>query len=813
MSTSDLRLDELSAALLDAISGAAAVIDAQRRVLAANDAWTKDGLAPIGTILRSDDPIGAAVDRAAGGPSFVPVMVGSMPCRARVQEMVRGLTLVQVDIESDSDERAQLGEAMVRVLRQFPVVYFRFNDDGTLTESLGAGLETLGLVDREAVGINVFEAYPQVAEENRRAMLGENVSFLAEGELDGRRWAFRTYTSPDRERGSGGIGIALDVTEQFEAKEALLASEALLREVADQVPGVVYCYDSMPDGTRKTLFMGSGLESLLGEQIAEQVVESPTALFDRIAPEGLAQIRQVGPRSIDLQIPIDLEYEMRTDDGRWIWVRNVVRSIRQPDGSVRNTGVLMDVTTKRRALTALRQSRELLDRTQRIADIGGWKHDLLTDEVAWTDQVRVILGLAPNEFPSIDLLLHLCDQRSANELRTARERAITTGEPWDIELTLHRDEDDRRIIRLTGTTEIENGRPIMLWGTIQDVTRQRALELELRHAQKMEAVGQLASGIAHEFNNLISTISGHVDIAQQALAPESLATESLEQVAEAMERAFGLARSLLAFSRKSAPRREIVDIGMIIDQAERLLRRTMTKRLELDIKAKFGLWTSADAAQILQVVLNLAINARDAMPHGGTLIIAVDSHDDDVLIRVSDTGEGIPESIMRRIFEPFFTTKPSDLGTGLGLALSRGIIEDHGGSIQVTSAVGQGSTFTVRLPKARPAQRRPEPKRRSAVLAESQPFARSLLTTLLGELGFEVAAVDSAESALGSAENADLIVISTYAGTELPNIQPGPNVILITGEDPPEDLPEGVSVLRRPFRSSDLTELLEEQVQ
>lgn len=810
---SHLQLDDLSAALLDAFSGAVAIIDEHRHVLAANDAWTDERLTAVGSALPGDDALSSVLERAGNEPSVTAITIGGMSCRARVQPLPRNLTLVQVDIQSDIDEFAQLGEAMERVLRQFPVIYFRLDEHGVFTESIGAGLANLGLNDRDAVGWNAYDAYPQVADQLKRAMRGEAASYIAEGEHDGRKWAYRTYVSPDFDQG-GVLGIALDVTEQFEVREALLTSEALLREVADQVPGVVYSYDTMPDGTRKTRFMGSGLESLLGEEIAGRVTESTTPLFERIAPEGMAQILQVRPKSIDLEIPIDLEYEMRTDDGRWVWVRNVVRSVRLPDGRVRNTGVLMDVTEKHRAEHALRESRELLARTQELANIGGWKHDATTGEVAWTDQLFDILGVPRGTTPSLDLILEKCDKHSEQILRDASTRELAIGESCDLELTIFRTPDDRRTIRLTGQAQMENHKPSMLWGTIQDVTRERALEMELRHAQKMEAVGQLASGIAHEFNNLISTVSGHVDIAQQSLDRDSLAVESLDHVAEAMERAFGLARGLLAFSRKAAPKRELVDIGMVVDQAERLLRRTIPKRIDLDVRPQFGLWTHADAAQILQVVLNLAINARDAMPEGGMLTIEVEGRDDQVSFSISDTGEGIPAPLMSRIFEPFFTTKPSDLGTGLGLALSRGIIEEHDGRIEATSTVGRGSTFRVDLPAASKVEQRPEaPKhRRRAVLAESQPFARSLLTTLLGEHGFEVRMADSARQALESPDGADLVVVSCYDGdTDLPESLPtGPQVILITGmEQPaPAGLRGGVSILRRPFRSSDVSRLL-----
>ena len=430
--------------------------------------------------------------------------------------------------------------------------------------------------------------------------------------------------------------------------------------------------------------------------------------------------------------------------------------------------------------------------------------------------------MSRDQKPSFELIIQRCDERSAAILREAEDCAICCAKNCDLELTILREADNHRSIRLTCEVQVDQqNRPVVIWGSIQDVTRQRKLELELRHAQKMEAVGELASGIAHEFNNLISTVSGHVDHARQSIPSDGPAADSLAHLAEAMERAFGLARGLLAFSRKTAPRRELVDIATVVEQAEKLLRRSISKRIDLKVRTSPGHWTSADPSQLLQVILNLSLNARDAMPDGGTLTIEVERAAGFVQITVADTGEGIPEPVLRRIFEPFFTTKPTDAGTGLGLALSRGIVEDHDGQISVKSEPGQGAVFTVLLPLAQPEEPvAPLVNDRQALLVEAQPFARSLVTTILSELGYKVVVARDIEQALAMCPEVDLAVISAY-GPLIPLVESVSEadrgdthvILIISGDADSPTVPQGVTVVRRPFRSSDVAAAVAQGVQ
>ena len=262
-------------------------------------------------------------------------------------------------------------------------------------------------------------------------------------------------------------------------------------------------------------------------------------------------------------------------------------------------------------------------------------------------------------------------------------------------------------------------------GVKRDITRELELEAQLRQAQRMESIGRLAGGVAHDFNNLLSVILSYTGFALTALPKGHALHEDLLEVQLAGERAAALTRQLLAFSRKQVLRPVVLDLGQVLSEMEKLLRRTLGEDIELSlVQAPELAVVRADPGQIEQVLLNLAINARDAMPHGGRLTITTGNVELDaahaerhpgaqpgphVMLAVSDTGVGIDEQTQTRIFEPFFTTKEPGKGTGLGLSTVHGIVQQSGGSITVTSSPGQGASFQIYLPRhagERPRERR-----------------------------------------------------------------------------------------------------------
>ncbi len=291
-------------------------------------------------------------------------------------------------------------------------------------------------------------------------------------------------------------------------------------------------------------------------------------------------------------------------------------------------------------------------------------------------------------------------------------RAQATGTPFRCETRmLHRDGTIRWILDQSAVVRDEAGEPVFTQGFLLDLSEQKQLEEQLRQSQKMEAIGQLAGGIAHDFNNMLTAINGYAELLGMSFEPGDTRQGDIDELKRAAGHAAALTRQLLAFSRKQVLLPQLLDANEIVSELELMLHRTIGEQIELETVLEPRLAeVEADRDQLAQVVLNIALNARDAMPDGGRLRIATRHVElptgPHVAIEIRDTGSGMDERTRLRVFEPFFTTKDVGKGTGLGLATAYGVVSQSGGSIEVESELGVGTTFRVVLPAARTAAAR-----------------------------------------------------------------------------------------------------------
>ncbi|MGI6246289.1 MAG: cell cycle histidine kinase CckA [Pseudochelatococcus sp.] len=385
-----------------------------------------------------------------------------------------------------------------------------------------------------------------------------------------------------------------------------------------------------------------------------------------------------------------------------------------------------------------------------------------------------------------------------------------------------------------------------------DITEQRALEAQFAQAQKMQAIGQLAGGMAHDFNNVLQAIIGYSDLLLSNHRPTDPAFQDIMQIKQNANRAAALVRQLLAFSRRQTLRPKVVQLGDELTELSMLLRRLLGERVELDLRHGSGLWeVKADANQIQQAVINLAVNARDAMTEGGKLTIATANvaaadvaryghseaslpHADYALIEVSDTGTGIPPEVLDKIFEPFFTTKEVGKGTGLGLSMVYGIVQQSGGFIFCESAVGEGTTFRIFLPRhvrteSRVAVKEKQPEavdvtgRGTVLLVEDEEAVRKFAARALATRGYTVLEATSGAQALAIVDKLDAPVDLVVSDVMMPEMDgptllvqlrrrfPDLKVIFVSGyaEDAFErNLPEGenFTFLPKPFGLKELGE-------
>ena len=289
-----------------------------------------------------------------------------------------------------------------------------------------------------------------------------------------------------------------------------------------------------------------------------------------------------------------------------------------------------------------------------------------------------------------------------------------------------------------------------------------SLAEQLRHAQRVEAMGRLAGGVAHDFNNLITAVIGNVELALLDVDPDSPAGESLRDARDSALRSIGLTRQLLTFSRKGDAPATIVDLCDLVTNAERVVRRLIGEQIHLRFQVPGQrVLICADPVQVDQVLINLAVNARDAMPNGGGLTVTLLADDTWATVVVEDTGVGMDAATLAKVFEPYFTTKGDHGGTGLGLATVKGIVDSLGGELDVVSHVGVGTSFTVRLPVAETSRElrtstedRPIPRGRGerVLIVDDEDAVRQIAVRMLTRLGYRPLAAASAEEALRTAE-------------------------------------------------------------
>lgn len=425
------------------------------------------------------------------------------------------------------------------------------------------------------------------------------------------------------------------------------------------------------------------------------------------------------------------EYQLvvSSDDVRWAHSRGEVFA---GSGPLRMAGYCQDVTERKRREEANRITQERLAEAQRLAHLGSWSWDIGPNSIAWSDEMFRIHGLEPGVPPGkMEAYMECIHAEDRTWMADEVGRAVTSGDPVDINYRIVRPSGEVRWIHGRSiTTAWREGRPARMAGYCHDVTEQRLaeeernrLESQLRQTQRLESLGQLAGGVAHDFNNLLAVILNYTGFVDEELAgfasasgdPGLLAVRAdVEQIGRAARRAAELTRQLLSFSRREVMRPRVLDLNQVVGDVEQFLRRTLGEHVVLHTALVPDVWrVSADPGQLEQVLVNLAVNARDAMPSGGRLIIeTANVHVDAVAaarfrglhpgrhvrLRVSDTGHGMTKEVLERAFEPFFTTRPKGEGTGLGLSTVFGIIVQAGGAAHIASEPGSGTTFTAFLP-------------------------------------------------------------------------------------------------------------------
>ncbi len=559
-------------------------------------------------------------------------------------------------------------------------------------------------------------------------------------------------------------------------RRRLVEREELFHLISENAADMIAVVDM--DGRR--IFNSLSYQKVLGYSPEELQASSA---FAQIHDEDQERVRKAAEDARHSGIGRTLEYRIRHKNGAWLVMESTSSVIRNAKGESEKLVIVnRDITERKRAEEALRRSEAGFRSVVEDAPYGIYRATTAGRFLRVNPALLRMLGYQSQE----DLLRRdLAGEvfRHAGEYERFTELLARTEEVKDIEMEWQRLDGTPITVRCSGRRVIdENGVPAYFEVFAEDVTEKRALEKQLRMAQKMEAIGRLSGGIAHDFNNLLGVIIGYSGVLKKSLGPSSPLLEHAVEIEKAGRRAAALTKQLLAFSRQQVLTPAILNLNTLASDMEKMLPRLIGEDIEVSLSLAPEIGSvKADQSQIEQVILNLAVNARDAMPNGGKLRIQTSnmrldqaytrSHPgsragDYVLLSVTDTGTGMDGETLAHIFEPFFTTKERGKGTGLGLATVYGIVKQSNGYIWAESAPGKGASFEIYLPRHVGQPAAEDPKMDSAeklrgsetiLLVEDAEPLRKLAQTFLQSSGFRVLCAESGEHALK--------VAAQYGGT------------------------------------------------
>ncbi len=538
-------------------------------------------------------------------------------------------------------------------------------------------------------------------------------------------------------------GFIMDVTDEILTREKLSINEQRFKIFAENARDVIFRM-KLPE--RSYEYISPAAQEMFGRPIGD-FYQTPLLFLTHVHPESQDFIRQLFEQlERNEVIPPSCEYRIISLNGTVKWVYQ--RSACFTDSKGRITaveGILTDITELKEIQSALKKSERQLIAAQKLGLIGHWEYDLKTRLITGSDQALSLCGISPAENRrtlSIDELLASVFEEDRTRVASVFRNSVLNQSDFETEWR-HGEQGERCLHVIARFDREPKHDSTHLGGTIQDVTGQRSLEKQLAHAQKMEAVGRLAGGVAHDFNNLLQAIIGYADVILDKACEVPSILQDVDKIINAGEKARRMIKQLLTFGRDEDFAPVPVDLNEVTASLLDILRRLAGDSCEIVFQPSPEIGkTRADSGRMEQVLMNLVVNARDAMPTGGRILIGTATASlneafcegfpellpgEYVRLFVEDGGSGIPERVMERLFEPFFTTKDREHGSGLGLATTYAIVRRHSGCITAQNNPSGGATFTVYLP------RMAESIPANAQVPGVQPLPTDAVTILLAE--------------------------------------------------------------------------------
>jgi len=708
--------------------------------------------------------------------------------------------------------------------------------------------EVLGLSPRLLQGEKTDRAFVQRMHDRLRqgkSAHGETVNYRK----NGTEFWVEMQVSPLRD-GAGEIthfvGIQRDVTERRIAEERLRESEAMLGAAQRLAHLGSWVMEFRPGHPEKARLMWSEEVFRIFGYAPGSIEVTPEAFYRSVHPEDREMVQEVFEKALRERTEYRIDHRIIRPDGAERIVQEQASTVFDEAGEpLKALGTVQDITERKHAEEEVRHWKERYEMLTKASGQIIFDLDYVKGRVAYGGDSERVIGYPPESLgDKMEDWISRIHPEDRGHFERELDRQAVSREIAEIEYRLRRSDGTYITVKDIGYPMLdERGEIARIVGSVTDISAERALEVQLRRSQKMEAFGKLAGGVAHDFNNLLTVITGYNEVLLSDTPAGDPRREYIEQVARAANRASTLTSQLLAFSRQQKMQPRVVNLNEVLRDTSKMLGRLIGEDIVMELKEDEGLGNvKADVGQMEQVLMNLAVNARDAMPGGGTITMStrnVTVPDESapthlpageyIALEVADTGMGMSPEVQARIFEPFFTTKAPGQGTGLGLATCYGIVKQSGGEIAVQSKLGSGTMFQIFLPRVYEDRKSYDvplgPGKlptgtQTVLIVEDELPVRVIMRSILQRLKYTVLeAADGAEAMrillTPGGEPVDLLitdmVMPAMGGKELASRTranfPDIRIIFMSGyPSAPDELLPGTRYLQKPFSPKTLAE-------
>ena len=758
------------------------------------------------------------------------------------------------DLIAIRDEAAQLSERLRGTLEGMSDAFFLLDDNWKFAFINSTAEALLQKTREDLLGKSIWREFPEAVgtsfeEHYQRAVAAGSAVRFQEYFRPLKKW-FEVSADPTP------VGLAVyfrDITKQRAQDDHLRLLEASMSRLNDILLITEAEPIDAPNGGPKVVYVNDAFERRTGYKREEVIGQTPRILQGpKTQRDELDRIRN----ALEKWQPVRSELINYTKSGEEFWLElDIVPLANEKGWFTHWISVERDITARKQADLALQSNEERFRLVAKAAGSAIWDWDAITNQQWWGDGLRDIFGHDADPSGKVPTIWRRHVHSDDLERVDASLDRLVTGQDNSLRLQY-------RFQRANGSWAVvednafamhdDAGKVSRVLGAMTDITEHKLLEERLDQAQKMEAVGQLTGGVAHDFNNLLTIILGNAEILEEELKGQPNLKILAKMSLDAADRGADLTKRLLAFSRKQALEPKVLDVAQLIQGMDSLLRRTLPENINIEIVRSGGLWKiEADAPQLESALLNLAVNARDAMPDGGSLTIEMANAmlDDDyvamepdvasgqyVVIVVTDTGTGIAPDVLARVFEPFFTTKEVGKGSGLGLSMVFGFVKQSGGHIRVYSELNEGTAIKMYFPRT---LTEPEslaivsPERKAAggtetiLVVEDDGAVREFVSAQLQSLGYTVVEAPAGAGAMKILNQTaeidllftDVVMPGGMGGRELADaarkLRPSLKVLFTSGYTENSivhqgRLDPGVKLLNKPYRREQLAAKIRE---